>query len=205
MDSAIGPSDTLKPNASSTCARPSRSGGMRKNSKMRAADGPRARDTLVRSLWHYAAAGSADAVHQPVFVRSHDFVGQRRAHMAAQERCGTGCLNGAAAGGFALDSALHAAEAEQNFLIPEHTQALNLGRPGAANDPGRQIPRCGTDAGKSTGWAAPALMGASCWRNRIGCGVARAGAGFVIADGPAARTTRWGLDRVGAVKDAVSV
>jgi hypothetical protein len=93
---------------------------------------PSLRDTLVAYNYaHYAPPGAQILYTNPVFVRSHDFLGvQGSNHMwRSTEVFGSGWpsnaggrLVGSLAG---LPYAL--AEAEQNFLVPEQTQALIWG------------------------------------------------------------------------------
>ncbi len=94
---------------------------------------PLLRDTLVAYNYiHYAPPGAQVLYTNPVFVRSHDFLGvQGTNHMWRAGRSilelvgcsnGGGRLVGSLAG---LPYAL--AEAEQNFLIPAQTQALIWG------------------------------------------------------------------------------
>jgi hypothetical protein len=93
---------------------------------------PLLRDTLVAYNYaHYAPPGAEVLYTNPVFVRSHDFIGVQSAnHMwRATEVFGSGWpsngggrLVGSLAG---LPYAL--AEAEQNFLVPDQTQALIWG------------------------------------------------------------------------------
>jgi hypothetical protein len=93
---------------------------------------PLLRDTLVAYNYiHYAPPGAQVLYTNPVFVRSHDFLGvQGTNHMwRATEVFGSGWpsngggrLVGSLAG---LPYAL--AEAEQNFLVPDQTQALIWG------------------------------------------------------------------------------
>jgi hypothetical protein len=93
---------------------------------------PLLRDTLVAFLYaHYAPPGAQILYTNPVFVRSHDFVGAQGANHTwrATELFGTGWPSN---GGGRLVGSLSTlpytlAEAEQNFLIPEHTQALIWG------------------------------------------------------------------------------
>jgi hypothetical protein len=93
---------------------------------------PFLRDTLVAYNYvHYAPPGAQVLYTNPLFVRSHDFLGVQSAnHMwRATEVFGSGWpsngggrLVGSLAG---LPYAL--AEAEQNFLVPDQTQALIWG------------------------------------------------------------------------------
>jgi hypothetical protein len=93
---------------------------------------PLLRDTLVAFIYaHYAPPGAQILYTNPVFVRSHDFVGVQGAGHTwrATEMFGTGWPSN---GGGRLVGSLSTlpyalAEAEQNFLIPEHTQALIWG------------------------------------------------------------------------------
>lgn len=90
---------------------------------------PFLRDTLVAYTYaHYAPPGAQILFTNPLFVRSHDFLGlQGASHTwratevfgAGWPSNGGGRLVGSLAG---LPYAL--AEAEQNFLVPQHTQAL---------------------------------------------------------------------------------
>ncbi len=90
---------------------------------------PVLRDTLLAfSYAYYAPPGAQILYTNPLFVRSHDFIGgdaQPRTWLAT-EPYGTGWPSnggGRLVGSLAtLPYAL--AEAEQNFLIPSHTQAL---------------------------------------------------------------------------------
>jgi hypothetical protein len=93
---------------------------------------PLLRDTLVAFNYaHYAPPGAQILYTNPVFVRSHDFLGmQGSAHTwRPTELFGTGWPSNA--GGRlvgSLSSLPYAlAEAEQNFLIPAQTQALIWG------------------------------------------------------------------------------
>ena len=93
---------------------------------------PFLRDTLVAYNYaHYAPPGAQVLYTNPLFVRSHDFLGvQNTNHMwrttevfgSGWPSNGGGRLVGSLAG---LPYAL--AEAEQNFLVPEQTQALIWG------------------------------------------------------------------------------
>jgi hypothetical protein len=93
---------------------------------------PVLRDTLVAFNYaHYAPPGAQILFTNPVFVRSHDFLGVQGANHTwrSTEMFGTGWpsngggrLVGSLAG---LPYAL--AEAEQNFLVPSQTQALIWG------------------------------------------------------------------------------
>jgi hypothetical protein len=93
---------------------------------------PLLRDTLVAFNYaHYAPPGAQILYTNPVFVRSHDFVGsQSSIHTwRPTELYGTGWPSN---GGGRLVGSLSTlpyalAEAEQNFLVPEHTQALIWG------------------------------------------------------------------------------
>jgi hypothetical protein len=93
---------------------------------------PFLRDTLVAYNYaHYAPPGAQVLYTNPVFVRSHDFLGAQTAnHMwRATEVYGSGWPSN---GGGRLVGSLTGlpyalAEAEQNFLVPEQTQALIWG------------------------------------------------------------------------------
>jgi len=93
---------------------------------------PLLRDTLVGFNYAYYAPPGAQVLYtNPVFVRSHDFVGtQGTAHTwRPTELYGSGWPSNA--GGRLIGSlsslAYALAEAEQNFLIPAQTQALIWG------------------------------------------------------------------------------
>jgi hypothetical protein len=104
----------------------------KKTVELRGLLAPILRDTLVAFNYvHYAPPGAQILFTNPVFVRSHDFLGvQGSNHTWRQtEMFGTGWpsngggrLVGSLAG---LPYAL--AEAEQNFLVPSQTQALIWG------------------------------------------------------------------------------
>jgi hypothetical protein len=93
---------------------------------------PVLRDTLLALNYaHYAPPGAQILYTNPVFVRSHDFIGgEGQSHMwKAAEPYGTGWpSNGGGRLVGSLSSLPYAlAEAEQNFLIPSQTQALIWG------------------------------------------------------------------------------
>jgi hypothetical protein len=93
---------------------------------------PLLRDTLLAFNYaHYAPPGAQILYTNPAFVRSHDFIGpQGSTHTwRSTELFGTGWpSNGGGRLVGSLSSLPYAlAEAEQNFLIPEHTQALIWG------------------------------------------------------------------------------
>ncbi len=90
------------------------------------------RDTLVGFLYiHYAPPGAQVLITNPLFVRSHDFIGGQGANLTwrGTEVFGTGWPS--SAGGRLVGSlsnvAYALAEAEQNFLIPSREQALIWG------------------------------------------------------------------------------
>jgi hypothetical protein len=90
------------------------------------------RDTLVGfNYMHYAPPGAQVLRTNPLFVRSHDFIGIQGANQTWGPTYVPGAgwpsnAGGRLAGSIAsLPYAL--AEAEQNFLIPSHTQALIWG------------------------------------------------------------------------------
>jgi hypothetical protein len=93
---------------------------------------PVLRDTLLAFNYaHYAPPGAQILYTNPVFVRSHDFIGgEGQSHMwKPTEPYGTGWPSN---GGGRLVGSLSAlpyalAEAEQNFLVPTQTQALIWG------------------------------------------------------------------------------
>jgi len=93
---------------------------------------PLLRDTLVGLLYvHYAPPGAQILYTNPLFARSHDFIGIQGGHQTWKqtEVLGTGwpsSAGGRLVGSLAsLPYAL--AEAEQNFLIPTREQALIWG------------------------------------------------------------------------------
>ena len=93
---------------------------------------PLLRDTLLSFNYaHYAPPGAQVLYTNPVFVRSHDFLGmQGNDHTwRATEIYGSGWpSNGGGRLVGSLSSLPYAlAEAEQNFLVPAHTQALIWG------------------------------------------------------------------------------
>jgi hypothetical protein len=104
----------------------------KKTPELRGLLAPILRDTLVAYNYvHYAPPGAQILFTNPVFVRSHDFLGVQGTNQTWRhtEMFGTGWpsngggrLVGSLAG---LPYAL--AEAEQNFLIPSQTQALIWG------------------------------------------------------------------------------
>jgi hypothetical protein len=93
---------------------------------------PFLRDTLVGLNYaYYAPPGAQILFHNPLFVRSHDFMG-RNGLGTGNEIWGPGKVSGTGwplSGGGRLVGALSGlpyglAEAEQDFLIPSNTQAL---------------------------------------------------------------------------------
>ncbi len=93
---------------------------------------PFLRDSLVGILYsYYAPAGAQLLFTNPMFVRSHDFIGPENAPSAwrATEVAGTGWPE--SAGGRLMGSLVTlpyaVAEAEQNFLTPKREQALIWG------------------------------------------------------------------------------
>jgi hypothetical protein len=93
---------------------------------------PALRDTIIGFNYvHYAPPGAQILMTNPLFVRGHDFFGMTGANHSwkATEIYGTGWP--ANAGGRLVGSLsglpYALAEAEQNFLVPTHTQALIWG------------------------------------------------------------------------------
>jgi hypothetical protein len=93
---------------------------------------PFLRDTLVGMNYaYYAPPGAQILFHNPLFVRSHDFMG-RNGTGTGNEIWGPGKVSGTGwplSGGGRLVGSLSGlpyglAEAEQDFLIPKNTQAL---------------------------------------------------------------------------------
>jgi hypothetical protein len=94
--------------------------------------GPLLRDTLLAFNYaHYAPPGAQILFTNPVFVRSHDFLGMQGTDHTWRptELYGTGWpSNGGGRLVGSLSSLPYAlAEAEQNFLVPAQTQALIWG------------------------------------------------------------------------------
>jgi hypothetical protein len=107
-------------------------GDLEKIKDIRGQLAPLLRDTLLGFNYAYFAPPGAQVIYtNPVFVRSHDFIGmQGTAHTwRATETFGTGWpSNGGGRLVGSLSSLPYAiAEAEQNFLVPKQTQALIWG------------------------------------------------------------------------------
>ncbi len=102
------------------------------NKDVRGVLAPFLRDSLVGVLYcYYAPAGAQLLLANPLFVRSHDFIGSQGspAEWRVAEVSGTGWP---ASGGGRLSGSLISlpytlAEAEQNFLTPKRQQALIWG------------------------------------------------------------------------------
>jgi hypothetical protein len=99
---------------------------------IRALMAPFLRDTLVGlNYLHYAPPGAQVLYTNPLFVRSHDFIGLQGSYQTWKitEVLGTGWPS--SAGGKLVGSLVNLpyalAEAEQNFLIPSREQALIWG------------------------------------------------------------------------------
>ncbi len=108
------------------------SGDPAKVSETRALLAPLLRDTLLSFNYaHYAPPGAQILYTNPVFVRSHDFLGMQGSDHTwrTTEIYGSGWpANGGGRLVGSLSSLPYAlAEAEQNFLVPAHTQALIWG------------------------------------------------------------------------------
>jgi len=93
---------------------------------------PFLRDTLVGLNYvHYAPPGAQVLYTNPLFVRSHDFVGLQGANATWKETEVLGSGWPSSAGGKLVGSLISLpyalAEAEQNFLIPSREQALIWG------------------------------------------------------------------------------
>ncbi len=93
---------------------------------------PAMRDTLLAfSYAYYAPPGAQILYTNPLFVRSHDFIGgegQPRTWLATQPYGSGWPSNGGGRLAGSLSTLPYAlAEAEQNFLVPTHTQALIWG------------------------------------------------------------------------------
>ena len=108
---------------------------------------PLLRDTLLSFNYaHYAPPGAQILYTNPVFVRSHDFLGMQGSDHTWRptELYGTGWpSNGGGRLVGSLSSLPYAlAEAEQNFLIPTQTQALIWGDLVPQMILSAKIPRC---------------------------------------------------------------
>ena len=107
---------------------------------------PFLRDTLVGFNYiHYAPPGAQVLHTNPLFVRSHDFIGIQgvNADLEGRPRCSAPAGRPTPADAWwarwqSLPYAL--AEAEQNFLIPIARTGSDLGRSGSADDPERGDP-----------------------------------------------------------------
>jgi len=93
---------------------------------------PILRDTMVGMLYlHYAPPGAQILYTNPLFVRSHDFIGIQGANQTWKTTEVLGAGWPASAGGRLVGSLANLpyalAEAEQNFLIPTREQALIWG------------------------------------------------------------------------------
>jgi hypothetical protein len=93
---------------------------------------PLMRDTLLAfSYAHYAPPGAQIVYTNPLFVRSHDFIGgegqPRTWHPTESYGSGWPTNGGGRLVGSLSTLPYALAEAEQNFLIPTHTQALIWG------------------------------------------------------------------------------
>jgi len=90
---------------------------------------PMVRDSLVGLLYaYYAPAGAQLLLTNPLFVRSHDFIGAEGSPGQWRATAVAGSGWPASAGGRMTGSLIGlpyaVAEAEQNFLMPRHEQAL---------------------------------------------------------------------------------
>ncbi len=95
----------------------------------RGALAPLLRDTLVGFVYcYYAPSGAQILITNPVFVRSHDFIGPEGlpAEWRATEVAGSGwpASSGGRLTGSLISLPYALAEAEQNFLTPKREQAL---------------------------------------------------------------------------------
>jgi len=93
---------------------------------------PLLRDTLVGLLYiHYAPPGAQLIYTNPLFARSHDFIGIQGTNQTWKPTEVLGCGWPSSAGGRLVGSLANLpyalAEAEQNFLIPSREQALIWG------------------------------------------------------------------------------
>ena len=121
------------------------------------------RDTLLAFNYaHYAPPGAQVLYTNPVFVRSHDFIGgEANPTWLPTETYGTGWPSN---GGGRLVGSLSGlpytlAEAEQNFLIPTQTQALIWGDLVPQMILSAKMPRWWnvTTAAIALGWIAPSI------------------------------------------------
>ncbi|MDP9147862.1 MAG: hypothetical protein M3N22_09395, partial [Acidobacteriota bacterium] len=104
----------------------------KKLGEIRALMAPFLRDTLIGFNYvHYAPPGAQVLYANPLFVRSHDFVGLQGGNGAWKETEVLGSGWPSSAGGKLVGSLIGLpyalAEAEQNFLIPSREQALIWG------------------------------------------------------------------------------
>ena len=134
---------------------------------------PLLRDTLLSFNYaHYAPPGAQILYTNPVFVRSHDFLGMQGSDHTWRptELYGTGWpSNGGGRLVGSLSSLPYAlAEAEQNFLIPTQTQALIWGDLVPQMILSAKIPRFWgvTPVAASLGGTAPALRPRTAGRSR---------------------------------------
>jgi len=104
----------------------------KKLDEVRALMAPVLRDTLVGfNYMYYAPPGAQVLYTNPLFVRSHDFIGLATSHSAWKETAVVGSGWPSSAGGKLEGSLVNLpyalADAEQNFLIPSREQALIWG------------------------------------------------------------------------------
>jgi len=95
----------------------------------RAALAPMLRDSMVGFLYsYYAPAGAQLLLANPLFVRSHDFIGNEGSpalwHTTAVAATGWPASAGGRLSGSLIALPYAIAESEQNFLMPRHEQAL---------------------------------------------------------------------------------
>ena len=104
----------------------------KKLDEIRALMAPFLRDTLMGLNYvHYAPPGAQVLYTNPLFVRSHDFVGAQGVNSTWKDTAVLGNGWPSSAGGKLVGSLVSLpyalAEAEQNFLIPSREQALIWG------------------------------------------------------------------------------
>ncbi len=131
---------------------------------------PILRDTLVGFNYaYYAPPGAQILITNPLFVRSHDFVGMQGSsphlarHRTVRHRLAGECRR--PAGGLARTLPYALAEAEQNFLVPTQTQALIWGDLVPQMILSAKIPRWWNVTPAQVHWVGLHLRyGRDCWR-----------------------------------------
>ena len=167
---------------------------------------PLLRDTLLAFNYaHYAPPGAQILYTNPVFVRSHDFIGVPglEPHLATPRNCTAPAGPRTAAGGWWVRSRLCPTrwpKPSRTFWFPTQTQALIWGDLVPQMILSAKIPRWWNVTPSQVHWVGlhlrygRELLAESAFDR----GAARTGAGFVIAAGRAGAHARGGaLDRAG--------